>query len=109
MVYNMEITDNISITFDTIEEYDSGQHPRSYTMHFIKKIELVREGKDLGVYVLGNDPNWKFEETARVVKNIKQIYLSNGNSYESYTIKNETDLAVVINPLQIKTILNGIK
>jgi hypothetical protein len=107
----MELTENISITFDTIKKYDSEEeaHPCSYTMHFIKEIELVRDGNDLGVYVLGNDPDWKFEETGRVVKNIKKIYLSDGKSYESYTIKNETDLAAVINPLQIKTILNGIK
>ena len=101
----------ISITFDTIKTYDTEDeaHPCSYTMHFIKQIELVREGKDLGVYVLGNDPDWKFEETGRVVKNIKKIYLYDGKSYESYTIKNETDLAAVINPLQIRAILDGIK
>lgn len=100
-----------SITFDTIEKYgtEDEAHPRSYTMHFVKQIELVREGKDLGVYVLGNDPDWKFEETARVVKNIKKIYLSDGESYKSYTIKNEADLSAVINPLQIRTILDGIK
>lgn len=102
---------SISIAFDTIKKYDSEDeaHPCSYTMHCIQKIELVREGKDLGVYVLGNDPDWKFEVTGRVVKNIKKIYLYEGNSCESYTIKNETDLAAVINPLQIKTILDGIK
>lgn len=101
----------ISITFDTIKTYDTEDeaHPCSYTMHFIKEIELVHEGKELGVYVLGNDPDWKFEETGRVVKNIKKIYLYDGKSYESYTIKNETDLAAVINPLQIRTILDGIK
>ena len=101
----------ISITFDTIKTYDTEDeaHPCSYTMHFVKQIELVREGKDLGVYVLGDDPDWKFEETGRVVKNIKKIYLYDGKSYESYTIKNETDLAAVINPLQIRTILDGIK
>jgi hypothetical protein len=101
----------ISITFDTIKTYGTEDevHPCSYTMHFIKEIELVREGKNLGVYVLGNDPDWKFEETGRVVKNIKKIYLYDGKSYESYTIKNETDLAAVINPLQIRTILDGIK
>ena len=101
----------ISITFDTIKTYDTEDeaHPCSYTMHFVKQIELVCEGKDLGVYVLGNDPDWKFEETGRVVKNIKKIYLYDGKSYESYTIKNETDLAAVINPLQIRAILDGIK
>lgn len=102
---------SISITFDTIKKYDSEDevHPCSYTMHFIKEIELVREGKDLGVYVLGNDPDWKFEETGRVVTNIKKIYLYDGKSYESYTIKNEADLSAVINPLQIRAILDGIK
>lgn len=101
----------ISITFDTIKTYDTEDeaHPCSYTMHFVKQIELVREGKELGVYVLGDDPDWKFEETGRVVKNIKKIYLYDGKSYESYTIKNETDLSAVINPLQIRTILDGIK
>lgn len=102
---------SISITFDTIKKYDSEDeaHPCSYTMHFIKEIELVRDGKDLGVYVRGNDPDWKFEETGRVVTNIKKIYLYEGNSYESFTIKNEADLSAVINPLQIRTILDGIK
>ena len=101
----------LSITFDTIKTYDSEDeaHPYSYTMHFVKQIELVREGKELGVYVLGNDPDWKFEETARVVTNIKKIYLSDGESYKSYTIKNEADLSAVINPLQIRAILDGIK
>lgn len=101
----------ISITFDTIQKYDSEDeaHPCSYTMHFVKEIELDRVGKNLGVYVRGNDPDWKFEETGRVVTNIKKIYLYEGNSYESYTIKNDTDLAAVINPLQIKVILDGIK
>ena len=101
----------MSITFDTIQTYgtEDEAHPYSYTMHFVKEIELVREGKELGVYVLGNDPDWKFEVTGRVVKNIKKIYLSDGKSYESFTIKNEADLAAVINPLQIRTILDGIK
>ena len=105
MVYNMEMTGNMSITFDTIEE----SQMRSYTMHFIKEIELIREGNNLGVFVRGNDPNWRFEETGRVVKNIKTIYLSDGKSYETYPIKNDTDLAALINPLQIRTILDGIK
>ena len=105
----MEMTGNMSITFDTIEESNAEPQIRSYTMHFIKEIELIREGNNLGVFVRGNDPNWRFEETGRVVKNIKTIYLSNGKSYESYTIKNDTDLAMIINPLQIRTILDGIK
>lgn len=101
----------ISITFDTIKTYDTEDeaHPCSYTMHRIQEIELVREGKELGVYVLGDDPDWKFEVTGRVVTNIKKIYVYEGDSYESFTIKNETDLAAVINPLQIRTILDGIK
>lgn len=105
----MEMTGNMSITFDTIEESNAESQVRSYTMHFIKEIELIREGNNLGVYVRGNDPNWRFEETGRVVKNIKNIYLFNGKSYESYTIKNDTDLTMIINPLQIRTILDGIK